>query len=354
MSPFPKYLLLVLSILLAESGCKSNSPTAPVPVPEWKADTIYAHADVLLKTTRIRAYDANRIFLIGHNHLDKGFVYRIDGDSIFQVLMPDSSDVISDILPLSAMDFIAVGYSTTGQSRIYRGDGTSWQGEPMNAYGNRLTAVGGSTADGIWAGGYDGTFYQFNGQQWNLDNFFVRANEPVFDSLTMYIDLIQDRPHKGPIIMTHVFRHDQGWEGSCITEIFGTIDDPTSWHFLWNSLDLNGNGLYGLAVPDSSTAIVGGADYLYYSHISWGTVSFSNVQLGYTVRGIWSQFPNEVLATRDHSLIREASGMTTDISPPNVGSATLTAVWSDGNTIVVSGFFQSNGWNIVLYRFSTS
>ena len=181
-----KHLLsfALISILLLNLSCKrtllepiGDDPPSNKEKYVWTIDTLYYSGISQMLLGNMYGFSNKDIFLVGHNADTYNNVWHWDGEkwSIFNPLPTDSYQNINgikDIWGISTHEIWAVGsqrfsvYDKYDSASIVFYNGNTWKKEEIpNGYS--LSSIWGRNKSDIYAGGWFGSLYHFDGVTWN-------------------------------------------------------------------------------------------------------------------------------------------------------------------------------------------
>lgn len=172
-----KIVLIILSVcvlgLPAYFGCdKGTEPPKPVKNPRdytWTADTLIAHPDAIqTEMWDIYATGPQNVYVAGHTDWTgingNGILWRYDGTK-WSIINQGFKDIsLESITGFGPSDIYAAG-NKGPEALILHFDGANWTQTILS--GRPLFAIRGSSSSNIWAGGWMGTAFRFDGNQWS-------------------------------------------------------------------------------------------------------------------------------------------------------------------------------------------
>lgn len=189
-----KYKAVISAVLIA-CACSDN-PVGPEPVKspremKWKKTVITYEGSTQVLMSDIWASSPDNVYVCGHNDLVDGQIFRYNGESWSEVKIINA---INDSYRINAVDgnnandiYLAgaiidlVNTDTTYYldytALIVNYNGVNWVKEDIPVSKERLLCVYALSPNEVYAGGYGGMLYSYNGSQWSLDTINIPVNE---------------------------------------------------------------------------------------------------------------------------------------------------------------------------------
>lgn len=161
-----------MALLVFQHGCKDTGtePVFPKNPREytWTVDTLIAHPDAI-QTWMWDIYGTSpqNVYVVGHTDWTgvngNGIMWRYDGTRWSIVNQGFREISLNSITGFGPSNIYAAG-SKGSDALILHFNGTSWTQTILPGYG--LFTIRGSSPSNIWAGGWGGTVFRFDGAQW--------------------------------------------------------------------------------------------------------------------------------------------------------------------------------------------
>ena len=176
--------LFLIAIMFVIDACKDKG-VEPLPLKSprdytWTADTItYLGSYTQTIMDDIWGSSPNDVYGVGFNNGSNVTIWHYDGKSWADVKLDTfgmNPIVLFGIYGFSSKDIWAVGgrgdLNAPSSGSIIHYDGSKWSEVDMNrAY--TLNDINGSSPNDIWACGWGGVVYHFDGIKWNKDSISV-------------------------------------------------------------------------------------------------------------------------------------------------------------------------------------
>jgi hypothetical protein len=188
------FLPLLLIFLHCEKDMTGITIEKPQPPDEptdprnytWSVDTLAYPGSYQTDMARIWGSSPTDVYTIGHNSQNRGLMWHFDGNRWRDVKLAPSQggnivgsiDLAGEIYGSSANDIWVVGerlYQNPNpppnfldSSLIIHYDGSAWREAPTKRQ-RSLVSIGGE-GPRLWAGGFFGSLYRYEGQAWQRDS----------------------------------------------------------------------------------------------------------------------------------------------------------------------------------------
>ncbi|HWP82371.1 MAG TPA: hypothetical protein VNN76_06930, partial [Bacteroidota bacterium] len=251
----PAVAAIVMVAVVFQHGCKDKG-TEPVPPKNpreytWTVDTLIAHPDAI-QTWMWDIYGTSpqNVCVVGHTDWTgvngNGIMWRYDGTR-WSIVNQGFRDIsLNSITGFGPSNIYAAG-SKGSDALILHFNGTSWTQTILPGYG--LFAIRGSSPSNIWAGGWGGTVFRFDGAQWIRVSADERLNFKDFAVTNQKTYAIAYRVDEQP--QDTIWYYSLSWNG----QQWDTLD-------VWLDLSLYPSaatfGAQSLSIIDSELYSAGG------------------------------------------------------------------------------------------------
>ncbi|MFA6468040.1 MAG: hypothetical protein WCW35_04020 [Bacteroidota bacterium] len=204
------YLFIIFSsISFFQMDCKDDSPIPPDNKPVlgkrnfvWTIDTIAYPESYQTMMRDIWVDKSSNVFIVGQNERGYGQMYHYDGVKWDDVKLSNFLNFAFDLNSIQGFasnNIWAVGeelqtsisnpIKILDSSLIIHFDGVVWSKYQLPSRGRYLIDISGSSPSNIWAGGYQGSLYHFDGNSWssvrfpdslNIGSILVNSLDSVF------------------------------------------------------------------------------------------------------------------------------------------------------------------------------
>ena len=194
-----KYLVFSIALLLLISACrKSTEPLKMHEYPrllEWTADTLFYDGSQS-RMESIWGSSVKNVYTCGHSSGSLGQLWNYDGENWHDIDLRHISSLTlrigldGEIFGFGEDDIWIVGWlyfassPTVPQfwsdsSLILHYNGTNWKQEGLKRKPHGLLSIWGSSRNEIWAGGVKGSFYRYNGSNWQTYDLNLPPNDDL-------------------------------------------------------------------------------------------------------------------------------------------------------------------------------
>ena len=182
------FLSLIFCVMLAFWACDTPSgPTDPRNY-KWTVDTLEYPGSLQTNMRAIWGSTSKDVYVVGHNEGSaQATMYRFNGISWnttkFHVVaggLVSGALSLTDVLGFDQNNIWVVGahydYNPTpppplaDSSFIMHFDGQQWREINLNTRGGNLFTLAGTGPNNLWAAGYYGSLFHFDGQTWERDS----------------------------------------------------------------------------------------------------------------------------------------------------------------------------------------
>ncbi len=187
----------VMFFLIALTAC-SHNPVGPERSKSprdytWEVDTLSYPGSLQTIMSDIWGSSPNDVYVVGHNERGFGKMFHYNGQKWKAINLPLGLFSLEAMFGFSAGDVWAVGIQSydnpspppnfLDSSLVVHYDGSTWQQVSLTRQ-RGLTAIWGSSAADIWAGGINGALYHYDGNFWRADSvplFIPTDADPVYN-----------------------------------------------------------------------------------------------------------------------------------------------------------------------------
>jgi hypothetical protein len=189
-------IFFILQFSFFNLQCKKPTPPDIDDTPKpgkgdcaWTIDTLAALGSMQTIMQATWGTSAQNVYVVGYNEVTRGKIYHYDGNRWNEITLPygpgqpfRQSPQLNDIHGTSSSNILAVGtwsratydhindrWIITDSSFIMHYNGINWR-EVKIERKRLLGSISGFKRESLWATGYLGSAYSFNGQSWKIEN----------------------------------------------------------------------------------------------------------------------------------------------------------------------------------------